>query len=97
MVVNKKVGDTLRARPIDYAEEMGEQQLKERFRAGIEKFKTGLKPSDRTLLEDRILADDPMTLQEIGDKHGVTREAIRQAEGRLMKRLKTFMEEELQT
>jgi len=79
----------------DFAEELGERQLIERFRDAVERFKETLKPSDRTLLEERILSEDPLTLQQIGDKHGVTREAVRQAETRLMKRLKRYLSGEL--
>ncbi len=92
---NRQVLDTLPAHNEDIADSMGYDQIMERFRAAVDKFKKNLKPSDVTLLEKRILADDPLTLREIGDIHGVTREAIRQAEGRLLKKLKVFLSEEL--
>ncbi len=46
--------------------------------------------SDRELfvLDHRLLSDEPMTLQEIGDKYGITREAARQMESRLMNKIK---------
>jgi RNA polymerase sigma-32 factor len=44
------------------------------------------------LLEERILNDDPLTLAEIGEKYGITREAVRQAETRLMKKIKDRMQ-----
>lgn len=40
------------------------------------------------LLESRLLADEPLTLQEVGDKYGITREAVRQLEVRLMDKIK---------
>lgn len=40
------------------------------------------------LLDERLLADNPVTLQDIGEKWGVTREAVRQMEARLMKKIK---------
>lgn len=92
---NRQVLDTLPAQNEDIADSMGYDQIMGRFREAVDKFKTNLKPSDLTLLEKRILADDPLTLREIGDIHGVTREAIRQAEGRLLKKLKAYLSEEL--
>lgn len=89
------LGDFLEAKHEDHAEMVGEDQLKDRFKIAIEKFKVGLKPSDLTLLTKRILSEDPLTLQEIGDLHGVTREAIRQAEVRLTKRLTKFVKEKM--
>lgn len=40
-------------------------------------------PVMKTILEERLLADEPKTLQEIGDRVGVTRERIRQIEARV--------------
>lgn len=40
------------------------------------------------VLDNRLLSDEPMTLQEIGDKYGITREAARQMEARLMNKIK---------
>ncbi|VAX32152.1 RNA polymerase sigma factor RpoH [hydrothermal vent metagenome] len=57
-------------------------------------FKVGLKPIEQEILEDRVLAESPLSLQVIGDRHGITREAVRQSEVRLLKKFKTFIEEE---
>lgn len=40
----------------------------------------------RTVLEERLLSDSPLTLLEIGDRHGVSREWVRQVESKLLKR-----------
>jgi len=57
-------------------------------------FKVNLKPMEQEILEDRVLSESPLSLQEIGDRHDITREAVRQAEVRLLKKFKTFIEEE---
>jgi RNA polymerase sigma-32 factor len=36
-----------------------------------------------------------MTLQEIGEKYGVTREAVRQMENRLMLKIRKILEERM--
>lgn len=54
----------------------------------IEEIKPSLNEKELAILENRVLADEPMTLQEIGDKFGITRERARQLEERLMKNLK---------
>ncbi len=36
-----------------------------------------------------------MTLQEIGEKFGISRERVRQIESRLKKKLKAYLEEEI--
>lgn len=69
--------------------EMFLEALKEK----IDVFKDNLKPIEQEILEDRVLSESPASLQEIGDRHGITREAIRQTEVRLLKKFKTFIEE----
>ncbi|MCO5114550.1 MAG: RNA polymerase factor sigma-32 [Bdellovibrionaceae bacterium] len=45
------------------------------------------------LLNERLLNDEPVTLKSLGDKWGVTREAARQAETRLIEKIKkAFLE-----
>lgn len=57
----------------------------------VESLKKSLSEKERILLEERVLSDEPLTLQEIGDKYGITREAVRQTEARLMKKIKDAM------
>jgi len=58
-------------------------------------FKAQLKGKEAVIFEKRLLTEDPMTLQEIGDKFGISRERVRQIESRLKKKLKTYLEEEI--
>ena len=39
-----------------------------------------LNEKELDILEERLLADSPVTLREIGDKYGITREWVRQIE-----------------
>lgn len=57
----------------------------------VDSIRSQLTEKERILLEERILSDEPLTLQEIGDKYKITREAVRQTEARLMKKIKTAM------
>ena len=50
---------------------------------------------DKEIFELRTVADEPMTLQEIGDMYGITRERARQIERRMMDRLRDYLREEL--
>jgi RNA polymerase sigma-32 factor len=47
-----------------------------------------LSDKERDLLEQRILSDQPVTLREIGDKYGITRERVRQIETRLLGKIR---------
>lgn len=59
--------------------------------SAVEGLKNKLNDKERILLEERVLSEEPLTLQEIGDKYGITREAVRQTEARLMKKIKDAM------
>ena len=71
------------------------QQFRQILNENIENFKGGLNPNEIEILEKRILSEDPLSLQAIGDQRGVTREAVRQAEQRLLKKFKTYIEERM--
>ena len=71
------------------------KQFRQILNENIENFKTGLNPNEIEILDKRILSEDPLSLQEIGDQRGVTREAVRQAEQRLLKKFKTYIEEKM--
>jgi len=60
----------------------------ELLEAALEKIKDKLTKREKILLKERILSDDPKTLNELGEEVGVTREAIRQSEERLIKKIK---------
>jgi len=47
------------------------------------------------ILDERLLSEDPVTLQAIGERFGTTREAVRQAEARLMSRLRDHLKGEI--
>jgi RNA polymerase sigma-32 factor len=70
-------------------------QFREILQRKIEEFKADLKPGEIEILENRVLSESPQSLQEIGDERGVTREAVRQAEQRLIKKFRIYIEEQM--
>ena len=79
----------------DVEGQVARRELQERVEQALSRFRNDLRGRELTLLDQRILSEDPLTLQEIGTRFGTTREAARQAESRLMKRLKEFLKDEL--
>ena len=71
------------------------KQFRQILNENIENFKAGLNPNEIEILNNRILSEDPLSLQEIGEQRGVTREAVRQAEQRLLKKFKTYIGEKM--
>jgi RNA polymerase sigma-32 factor len=84
------------ASPVPSVEdEVARQELKDMVDAALGRFRMGLPERDAAILDTRLLADEPVTLQEIGTRFGITREAVRQAEKRLTDRLREYLSAEL--
>jgi len=81
------------APPIDEA--LAEEEFQAALRDRMEAFGASLEPRDRDIFRARLLGDPPATLQEIGDRHGISREAVRQREQRVVERLKLYLREAL--
>lgn len=74
---------------------LGNFEELEVLRANIEKIRDSLSEKELYILANRILNDDPQTLQEIGDHYGTTREAVRQLEARLIGKIRKAVTSEL--
>jgi RNA polymerase sigma-32 factor len=64
-------------------------------RQGLDKFRETLAGKDVIIFDKRMFADEPVTLQELGDEFGVSRERVRQLEARLASKLREYLKEEL--
>lgn len=53
----------------------------------------GLSEKERYVVEFRVMSDDPMTLQEIGDHFHISRERARQIEANAIRKVKKFLAE----
>jgi RNA polymerase sigma-32 factor len=74
---------------------LADHELGSMFNDKIREFGTTLKGKEKVIFDERLVAEEPKTLQEIGDSFGVSRERVRQIEKRLLGKLKTFLEAEL--
>jgi len=88
--------DMFASKGVGHDEALEKNQLRQAFRESIAKFEKTLKENAKKILRERILAEKPLTLKEIGDEFGVTKEAVRQTEERLKKKLIEFLRKELE-
>ena len=72
-------------------EAIGRREELAALRANIDKIRGDLTEKELFILDNRILSDEPLTLQQIGEKYGVTREAVRQVEARLIGRIRSLV------
>ena len=74
---------------------LAEQQLGDKFSEKIRAYGETLKGKEKKIFTDRLLSEDPKTLQQLGDEFGVSRERVRQIEKRLLGKMKKYLESEL--
>jgi RNA polymerase sigma-32 factor len=70
-------------------------ELQQIFSSKLVDFKETIDAKELEILEQRILSDEPVTLQSIGDRYGITKERVRQIESRLVGKIRAYMEEQL--
>ena len=66
-------------------------QEKKILQKSIAQLHPTLNKKEKFILKNRLLSDSPFTLNEIGQHFSVTREAVRQVESRLIKKIKNLM------
>ena len=70
-------------------------EFNDKLQTKVAEFAEGLVGRDADVFRNRLWADKPETLQEIGDRYGLTREGVRQIEKRILARLRKFLEEQM--
>jgi RNA polymerase sigma-32 factor len=72
-------------------EEVASAESRELISRKVKEFGDTLTGKDRVIFEGRLMAEEPLTLQEIGDRYGISRERVRQIEERVKKKLKAYL------
>jgi RNA polymerase sigma-32 factor len=88
-------GDFLRGGGASAEQTVADQELRRVFMEKVQEFAATLDERDRKLVEERILADEPKTLAELGQQFQVSRERVRQLEARIVERLREYLKENL--
>lgn len=75
---------------------LADDQYHAMVRERLDEFRTRLhNEKDIAIFDERLRAVEPKTLQEIGERFGISRERVRQLEARLTKQLREFLQDEL--
>jgi len=88
--------DVLKSGAATAEEQVADAEYRQRVSEKIREFGTTLRDKDRLIFERRLLAEEPLTLQEIGDRYGISRERVRQIEARVKRRLRTYLESQFE-
>jgi RNA polymerase sigma-32 factor len=101
--LNATLGDEGTATHMDFLPALGpgieetlaQEEVSGLLREHLESILSDLNEKERDILQQRLLTDTPLTLREIGEKYGITRERVRQIESRLLDKIKKRLSEKI--
>lgn len=74
--------------PLD--EKLAKEEIQDKFKEKLGEFAKELKPREQKILQERLLAEVPLTLQHIADEYGISKERARQIEERIISKLRDY-------
>ena len=75
-------------------ERVAEAEYRHALSEKMEQFAATLKDKELIIFRERLLSEEPLTLREIGERYGISRERVRQIEERVKRKLKAYLNKE---
>jgi RNA polymerase sigma-32 factor len=76
-------------------DQMAKKEMEGLLHAKVAEFRKKMTARELEIFDLRIFSDSPVTLQEIGDRYGISRERVRQVEKNIIKKMKEFFKREI--
>jgi RNA polymerase sigma-32 factor len=76
-------------------DDVAKKQMEALLHEKIAEFRDRMTERELEIFDQRIFSDSPATLQEIGDRHGISRERVRQVEKNVIKKMRDFFKKEI--
>ncbi len=76
-------------------EKLSDHESRELLIAKLKDYRSRLSGKDLDIFDNRIMSENPRTLQELGDKYKISRERVRQIQDRVIKNIKKWLTEEI--
>jgi RNA polymerase sigma-32 factor len=74
---------------------VAKKEMEALLHAKIAEFRKKMTKRELEIFDQRIFSDSPVTLQEIGDRYGISRERVRQVEKNVVKKMRDFFKKEI--
>jgi RNA polymerase sigma-32 factor len=74
---------------------VAKKEMEALLHAKIAEFRKKMTKRELEIFDQRIFSDSPVTLQEIGDRYGISRERVRQVEKSVVKKMREFFKKEI--
>jgi RNA polymerase sigma-32 factor len=75
-------------------EQFSDKEYQSVLREKLERFAETLRDKELVIFRERLLTEEPLTLREIGERYGISRERVRQIEERVKKKVKAYLAKE---
>jgi RNA polymerase sigma-32 factor len=79
--------------PID--DQLSEMENRDLLMKSLREFRKTLSGKEADIFDNRIMAEKPLTLQDLGDKYNISRERIRQLQEKIINQIKKWLKEKI--
>lgn len=76
-------------------DQLAKKEMEALLHGKIEAFRNKMTPREVDIFDNRVFSDSPATLQEIGDRYGISRERVRQVEKNIIKKMRDYFKKEI--
>ena len=76
-------------------DQVAKKEMESLLHKKIAEFRKKMTERELEIFDLRIFSDNPVTLQEIGDRYGISRERVRQVEKNVIKKMREYFKDEI--
>jgi RNA polymerase sigma-32 factor len=76
-------------------DQLAKKQLRDTLANSVSEFEVSLSQKEQAIFRGRIMSEEKLTLQELSDSLGISKERVRQIENKLREKLKVFVSKRL--
>ena len=76
-------------------DQLSNEESKNLLTKSLREFRKTLSGKEADIFDNRILAEKPLTLQDLGNKYNISRERIRQIQEKIIKNIRKWLKEKI--
>jgi RNA polymerase sigma-32 factor len=80
---------------IDIDEQLAQDQGRKMLERKLKQFRRTLFGKEADIFDNRILSNKPITLRELGNRHHISGERVRQIQGKIVRNIKSWLKREI--
>jgi RNA polymerase sigma-32 factor len=80
---------------IDVDERLSEIESRTILLEKLAQYRSRLSKKELDIFDNRIMSDNPLTLQDFGDKYNISRERVRQIQAKIVNNIKKWLKEDI--